>query len=355
MSRRFTLIELLTVLTIIMIIMALLMPAVQRARSQGRAASCMNNLDQLGIAMYHIISDTGKAPSPAEFMNMREILGSDDSIYKCPSDDGSGDASYGANMCLGGFDSEDVNRIVAMDSHVDVLQWEGTDRETWDADVSPRHFMGMNALFYDGHIEHVLADQVNPYTDVAMADAVVEAVWRPISGDCSACGLLAEYWQIPDEFSGDAIVRVDSSLKLPFGCVSGYSNCATDPIWCEAIPYSLPFDLTHHWSTDPFKSARWKGQIKAEETDDYTFWAVGDNNVWVYIDGSLVFFYAFGGRRGVQTWRPSSPVHMKAGEWVDIEVRLLELGRSPSHVWVQWESPSTGRGDIPSCNLRQPF
>jgi prepilin-type processing-associated H-X9-DG protein len=353
--RRFTLIELLTVITIIMILMALLMPAVHRARAQGQAAACLNNLDEMGIAMYHIIGDTGKAPSPAHFMAMTEVLGKDDAIYKCPSDDESGMSSYGANMCLAGFDTEDVNRIVAMDAHVDSLRWEGSDSETWEADVAARHFVGMNALFYDGHVERVEAASVNPYGHPEMADAVVDAVWRPLSGECSACGLLAEYWEIPNSFAGPAHTRADASLALPFGCVGGYSNCASDPIWCASVPYSFPFAIDPHpWNTDPFKSARWTGQIKAEANESYTFWAVGDNNVWVYIDGSLAFYYAFGGRRGVQTWRPSSPVAMKAGEWVDIEVRLLELGRSPSHLWVQWESASTSRGDIPSCNLRQP-
>jgi prepilin-type processing-associated H-X9-DG protein len=352
----FTLIELLAVITVIMILISMLMPAVQRARMQGKSASCLNNLDQLGIAMYHVITDTGKAPSPALFMSMTDVLGSNEDIYKCPSDDQSGLSSYGANMCLAGFDSEDVGRIVAMDSHVDSLEWEGSDAETWEADIAPRHFVGMNALFYDGHIERVQPHLINPYGHEAMSAPIIDALWRPLSGDCSACGLLAEYWQIPDEFTGAPIKRADANLNLPFGCVSGFTNCATDPIWCAGKSYSFPFPVDpDSWNTDPFKSARWTGQIKADANESYTFWAVGDNTVWIYIDGSLVFTYAYGGRRGVQTWRPSSPVPMKAGEWVDIEVRLLELGGSPSHVWVQWETPSSGQVEIPDCNLRQPL
>ncbi|MBM4026618.1 MAG: prepilin-type N-terminal cleavage/methylation domain-containing protein [Planctomycetes bacterium] len=56
-SKGFTLIELLVVIAIVAILMAILMPSLNRAREQGKRASCLSNLKQLQMAWIAYASD----------------------------------------------------------------------------------------------------------------------------------------------------------------------------------------------------------------------------------------------------------------------------------------------------------
>jgi len=199
--RGFTLIELLVVIAVIAVLMAILMPALQRAREQGKRVSCLSNLKQLQLAWGMYADD-----SEGKIVNARPGIGTNPwakippnnvspaeaqqafaqgalypycpsrQIFKCPTGIRGEWATYAIVDAMNGFDwvregkklpkgvyiklrSEirlPSTRIVFIDEgRLSADSWTVYyDEERWWDGVPLRHGMGTTFSFADGHAEY---------------------------------------------------------------------------------------------------------------------------------------------------------------------------------------------------------
>jgi prepilin-type processing-associated H-X9-DG protein len=281
------------------------------------------------------------------------------SMTKCP--DVESGTSYGMNN-MANFIRDDEIKVLMLDHSQSVTENNGfkivhpdnptTDScDTWDADAALRHQGTANVLYSDGRVVSQTRGQIDP-----CVEALHDKLWLPQRFDPEALagggggGVMGNYFA-GNNFNGVSASRMDTTLNCPFG--ASFFGHAND--------YNIPSPVSDQFpGVYKFGSAYWTGKIKANYSEPYIFWMASDNNGKLYINGSLVLQRDAGGSGGcpgcVDTFVSSAPVNMMAGQWVDFRLECVELGPggSPSHIYVEWESPSTPRGDVPGANLR-PF
>jgi prepilin-type N-terminal cleavage/methylation domain-containing protein/prepilin-type processing-associated H-X9-DG protein len=225
MSRRnaFTLIELLVVIAVIAVLMAILMPALSRAREQGKRAACLNNLKQLALSWNLYADDfdgkmvngntargTGTVNhdtacwvywlnSTTEEQRLQGILDGllyrycpNTKLYKCPTGIRGEVVTYSIPDTMNGYyyipgAKEQIKtlrtqihnlseQVIFLDEgRLSPSSWTvWYDQERWWDQITARHGDGTNFSFADGHSEYW--KWKDPRTlDVAKADY---SVWQ---------------------------------------------------------------------------------------------------------------------------------------------------------------------------------
>ena len=169
MNRAFTLIELLVVIAVLSLLAGLLLPALSRGRELGRAAACLSDLHQAGIALQlytqehnnrlpymrdQIANATNELPGPNVVLT--NYLGNGN-VLRCPSDrqrsfETTG-SSYSWNSLLNGQDADHLVVFqMSFNPHQIPLLF---DKEKFHAARGPKK--QVNFLYADGHIKNLLA------------------------------------------------------------------------------------------------------------------------------------------------------------------------------------------------------
>ena len=169
----FTLVELLLLIGIVILLLALMLPAVQSVRESSRAFDCTTNLGAIGRAIENhkavhagnMVGPNGWQTTLAGYLELDAMSGptglATARVFTCPSNASQTSISYGFNERTHQMGIRDSGKIVALDYNALVVR-SVTMPAGWVDDYAPRHFGMSNVLFYDGRVQRLEPDVIDP-------------------------------------------------------------------------------------------------------------------------------------------------------------------------------------------------
>ena len=140
-------------------------------------------------------------------------------------------------------------------------------------------------------------------------------------------GLIAEFYNNTQSFQGTPLTRVDANIDFNFGNGSPMAGIGADTY-----------------------TARWRGRVRPEFSETYTFKTRSDDGARLYVNGVLlVDKFQYQG-----TTDHTGSIALTAGQYYDLELHYLE-GSFGANVQLLWSSASRAEQIIPGGRLFQPL
>lgn len=195
-SSPFSLVELLVVMGIIAILAAMLLPVTTKIRENGRRTACAANLRQLGTALHLYMQDYEQCMPPHDdadsgnadwrwdtiYLKLDSYYGQNYDILRCPNDrswkrpapSATGRWwSYGLNQACGYNSSKMITDFIDPPGTVVFFDSDEADGGVEDDGNRPyqnpfsaahrRHQQGLNAMFFDVHVEWMLPGSLSAH------------------------------------------------------------------------------------------------------------------------------------------------------------------------------------------------